>query len=506
MIGPNTVTVTSSCSLTFNSQVASHRRWFLVCRYSLCSMPLLGGLFRRDKQGSSRNPPSGHAPPPPQPTASVSSAKESIETDYVFTDKSLSPPAAVYSGAPGASSSKIKLPFRRYRHAHPPDTPNASQSAAVSLNDGPPPSSVVSDSGHGLPPPPSKSSIFGVYHSDRNSNSNSTHSFSNEHSHLHFHTDTLSSSSLTVARSEAHSSTRTSPLKHPPKKSGIFSWARQRTKSKVSESPSTISSPRSVVSGSDYSSFNLQAFQHIPSGNASTERKESSPAPDCPLPPPRPRPRGGSTTSDSSQRISVAAFREAQARKSRANSPVPSFRPPSAADTLRLDSNSRKRASTVSAVSGMDNSRPLRNSTAQSSVRPNSSALQSSSDSSEDEDDEDADSDGEPTQKLDHERTITRRGPAACTQSEIGHSSRQAPPKSEFARQPWADPLKGNPSNAPYTPRARASASTSALTPDAAAQRGSILASANSASPLPGKGPPFFGRPRLIILATLCCS
>jgi len=464
-------------------------------------MPLLGGIFKRDKQSSSRNTSSSHALATPQSAASVSSAKESIETDYVLPDRSLPRPVTLYSGPPGSSSSKIKLPFRRNRHAHPPDTSNTSQAAAVSLNDVPLPSSVVSDSGHGLPPPPSKSSIFGVYHNDRNSNSNSTPSFSNEHSHSHFHTDTPSSSSLTDARSEAHSSPCTSPSKYPPKKSSLFSWARPR-KSKTSESPSTLSSPQSIRSGSDHSSFNLQAFRHLSPGNPSTESKEHSTAADYSLPPPRPRPRGDSVTSDSSQRISVAAFREAQARKSRANSPVPSFRPPSAADTLRLDVNNRQRASTVSVVSGMGNPRSIRNSTAQSSTRPNSSALQSSSDSSDSsEDDEDVDSDSEPTQKLNRERTVTHRGPAVRTQSEIGHGSwREDPPNSVFARQPRADPLKASQPNAPYIPRTRASASTSALTPDAAARRASTLASVNSASASPGKGPLSFGSLRLIIM------
>ncbi|KAL4068953.1 hypothetical protein V8B97DRAFT_1970895 [Scleroderma yunnanense] len=443
-------------------------------------MPLLGGIFKRDKQSSSRNPPSSYAPATPQSAASVSSARESIEADYVFPDKSL-PRPAVYSGPAGASSSKIKLPFRRNRLVHPPDTSDASQPAAVSLNDVPPPSCVVSDSGHGLPPPPPKSSIFGLYYSDRNSNSTSIHSFSTD-SHSPFSTDTLSRSSLTDVRSEATSSVCTSPSKHPPKKSSLFSWARQRTKSKASEPPSTISSPQSAGSGFENSSFNLKAFRHVPPGNASTERKETSTTADYALPPPRPRPRGDSTNSDSSQRISVAAFREAQARKSRANSPVPSFRPPSAADTLRLDG--RQRASTVSAVSGMDNPQSIRNSITQLSTRPNSSALQSSSDSSESEseDDEDVDSDDEPTQKLNREHTITHRGSAVRTQSEIGHSSlREESPNSEFARQP-----RTSQHNAPYTPRTMASASTSALAPEAAAPRASIsTANSASASPVP---------------------
>ena len=58
------------------------------------------------------------------------------------------------------------------------------QSAFISLNDVPPPSSVISYSDHSLPLLPSKSSIFGVYHNEPNSNFNSTRSFLNEHLHL----------------------------------------------------------------------------------------------------------------------------------------------------------------------------------------------------------------------------------------------------------------------------------------------------------------------------------
>ncbi|KAG6334651.1 hypothetical protein ID866_4433 [Astraeus odoratus] len=459
-------------------------------------MQLLGGIFKRDKQSSSRNPPSSHAPATTDSAPPVATAvKQSLDTDYVFPDKSAARPAPIYSGPPGASSSKLKLPFRRNRQAHPPDTPDASSPVVVSLNDVPPLSSVVSDPGHGLPAPPSKSSIFGVYNGR---NSHSTHSIANRYSSSsQFPTDTLSTASITDAPSEAHASTCTSQSNHPPKKSGLFSWARQRTKSKAPEPPSTISSPPTSSSGAGDSTFNLKAFRHVSSGSlvsAPSVHAEASTVTDDPLPPPRLRPRGDSAASDSSQRISVAAFREAQARRSRANSPVPSFRPPSAADTLRLDTNAngggRKRASTASAVSGMESPLSTRNSAALlSSSRPNSSAVQSSSDSdeSESEDDEDVDSDGEPIKKPSRERTITRRGPGPRARSDGGHTSlhEATSPKMESARWPRAGPLKPSQSDAPFTPRTRASASTSALAPDAAARRASILAGANSANGLP---------------------
>ncbi|KAI6012682.1 hypothetical protein F5J12DRAFT_819692 [Pisolithus orientalis] len=440
-------------------------------------MPLLGGFFKRDKHGSnSRNNPSSTTPAATESVASVASTGggESIEAEYVFPDECLPRPTPVYSGPRGASSSKLKLPFRRNKHVHQPGTPDASQLAPVSLNDAPPRSSVVSDPGHGLPPPPPKSSIFGVY------NGRSPHS-----TRSNLCTDTPSTSSLTDVLSDAHSSAPSNLSKKP----GLFSWARQRTKSKVSQPPSTVSSPPATKSGTEDSSFNLKSFRHIPAGtNASPQKAHNtSVVADISLPPPRPRPRDESFGSDSSQRISVAAFREAQARRSRAESPVPSFRPPSATDTLRLDAVARKRASTVSAVSGSEISQSNRASVPPwSSSRPNSSAVQTSSDSedSSSEEDEDVDSGDELTQKRGGERTITSR---RLAQSEMGHGSlpEPSPSASDFARWSRADSPRASPMESSFATRARASASTSAIIPDAAARRASLLAGTNSAHGLP---------------------
>ncbi|KAI6015637.1 hypothetical protein EDC04DRAFT_2752210 [Pisolithus marmoratus] len=394
-------------------------------------MPLLGGLFKRDKHGtSSRTNPSSTAPVATESVAPLRARRRLLPR-----------PTPVYSGPTGASSSKLKLPFRRNKHVHQRDTPGVSQLAPVSLNDPPPRSSVVSDPGHGLPPPPPKSSIFGVYN-DRNSPSNTFQPLYRYPQHA----------IITDAPSEAHSSAPSNLSKKP----GLFSWARQRTKSKPSQPPSTISSSTARSGGKD-SSFNLMAFHHLPAGtNASLQKtNNASAAANNSLPPPRPRLRD--------ERMSVAAFREAQARRSRAESPVPSLRPPSAAGTLRLDAVTRKRASTVSVVSESEAPQSNRASTAPwSSSRPQSSAVQTSSDSddSTSEDDEDVDSGDEPTQKHDRERTIT---PRRLAQSETGHGSvpEPSPSRSDFGRWSKADSPCASPTGSSFAPRARASASAS---------------------------------------------
>ncbi|KAI6031258.1 hypothetical protein BKA83DRAFT_447857 [Pisolithus microcarpus] len=457
-----------------------HHSWTRALRF----MPLLGGLFKRDKHGTgSRNSPSLTTPVATGSAASVASTGgESIEAEYVFPDKCLPRSAPVYSGPTGASSSKLRIPFRRNKHAHRPDPPDASQLASVSLNDAPPRPSVVSDPGHGLPPPPSKSSIFGVYN-DRNS-------------HSTLCTETLSTASLADGPSEAHSSAPS----NSPKKSGLFTWARQRTKSKPPRPPSTVSSPSVAKSVTEDSSFNLRAFRHLPAGANTSPQTTDNPSviTDNPLPRPRPRVRDESFGSDSSQRISVAAFREAQARRSRAESPTPSFRPPSAADTLRLGAVARKRASTVSALSESEMSQSNRASAAPwSPSRPNSSAAQTSSDSedSTSEDDEDVDSDDELTQKRDRECTIT---PRRLTQSEIGHGAvpEPSPSRSDFIK------CSGPTTGSSFAPQARVSASTSSSAPNATACHAFTLAGTSSSQGLPGKVSSCFRSTSLIIMVT----
>jgi hypothetical protein len=133
------------------------------------------------------------------------------------------------------------------------------------------------------------------------------------------------------------------------------------------------------------------------------------------------------TYNHGSRAISVAAFREAQARRSRANSPAPSFRPPSSLDTLRIENIARQRASTVSTPTGSEHRLPINhNSTTPPLailIHRTSSALETST-SESDESDEEVNSDGVPI-KPSRKRTVTRR-PGPCSQSDAGHAPNAA--------------------------------------------------------------------------------
>ncbi|KAF9236858.1 hypothetical protein BU15DRAFT_76581 [Melanogaster broomeanus] len=468
-------------------------------------MPLLGGIFnKRDKQSSSSRHISSNVPTTAtESVASSASTKQSTDVD--IPSKSLLPPGGLYA-LPAASSSKLRLPFRR-KQAHPTGSGDTSQ-LVISLNDAPVPSYIsgaVSDSGH-LPQPPPKSSIFGVYN-DRNVHS--THSLPHETPSQQLHLDTPSRSSYHDVRSETRSTSSMSPPAPPPKKpGGLLSWARARTKSKPSQPSSSVLSTPYPSPSADDPSFNLKAFRHVRSDSPAPSPEKSDPvSSDLPLPVPRPRPRGDSVASDSSQRISVAAFREAQARRSRAGSPAPSFRPPSAADTLRVDGSGRQRASTVSAVSATEHIQPIRSSAApMSDSRPTSSALQtSSSDDSDSEDDEDeeeeVDSDAEPIQqKPIRKRTITRRVGDPRARSDVGHSSghEASLPRPEFPRWPKSGATQVTQRNPPLSTRtmALASASTSALIPNTAARGVPVPGVTHSVVALPGQSKAPAQKPR----------
>jgi hypothetical protein len=129
-------------------------------------------------------------------------------------------------------------------------------------------------------------------------------------------------------RSESHETVKTTIPASAGKKSGrgFFSWARDRKKSRAPPPP-----PPSELKGD---SFNLRSFRHIsgPETAPSTPGLDDTTIP-LDLPPARPRPRGDSIASDTSQRVSVAAFREMQARRSQAGSPSPSPQPTSRPNT-----------------------------------------------------------------------------------------------------------------------------------------------------------------------------
>lgn len=269
---------------------------------------------------------------------------------------------------PAASSSRVRLAFRR----------KVSDSPAASLKDQkhtsptrPPriPNPYLSNSDADIERlrPPRKSSVYTEAH------------FSS--------TGSLPSSARTAPDSSEYQSMLgdTSPKKKrviaPKKSSGLLSWARERTKSKPSDPP-----PPPLPA----ESFNLKSFRHVQPDSPSPSPQPTSSQPERPpsaldfdnLPPARPRPRGDSAASDS-QRISVAAFREAQARRSATNSPVPSFRPPSSTDTLTLTNRALTPTRSNPNVNQVK-APPTRRSTA-----PIDSSSSSSSSSEEDESDDD---------------------------------------------------------------------------------------------------------------------
>ncbi len=140
-----------------------------------------------------------------------------------------------------------------------------------------------------LRPPPSRSAIFAAYADPGGA---------------------LSTRSLPEDPYQNSDSSRSLPS--PQKRPSLFAWTK---------STSSLKSPDDSSDSVADSSFNLKSFRHI--------RVPSPPIPDSPNgngPHSISRPRGSSVHSDTSQRISVAAFREAQARRSNNASPISSPR------------------------------------------------------------------------------------------------------------------------------------------------------------------------------------
>ncbi len=216
--------------------------------------------------------------------------------------------------------------------------------------------------------------------------------------------------------------------------------------------------------------------------------------------------------SDTSQRISVAAFREAQARRSSTNlnnqSPSPSIRPVTLADPSNSTSDLRPPRPPRAARPAAS---PARNQRSQSTY---SAAVSSGEDHPTSSEEEDSDSgDQSPSRsrsRLSRQRTITKQTynrarsdlghgssgyalsdrpshhqQSTSTRSEIGHGApeprvaspfRTGPPPSSFQKSSSA--TVGTRSHSLYK-RERGSYSTSELTPSAAAARASVAAAAN---------------------------
>jgi len=374
-------------------------------------MALLGLFSRKPKAKHSDGSASKSTYSGKSEAASVLS---SASTEYIPVDNSLphSPngrsslhpndmvQSKVYPNA-GASSSRLRLPFSkksstgsstssipRSQHAGDPlmATPRPSYGGRKSMSA----ASDFDEQDH-LRLPPSKSQIF----------SESDHSRS--------------------TRSLPDGGPNSPASQLGAKKNNKFPWNKSAPSPpvpvKMQTAPPAI--PRSP--DQDLSSFNLKSFRSAQS--PSPIHSNASNTSLSPPVPPMARPRNASVSSDTSQRISVAAFREAQARRSAAGSPSPSSHPPSP-----VTRNAAPRSRSRNAMNA-----------------PRKSTLLYSSESEESSEETDSDQQGAGHSTIGRKRTVkqarsttdlnsasydgTARGRA--TRSEMGHgfapsSSRQA--------------------------------------------------------------------------------
>ncbi|KAH9980792.1 hypothetical protein BJV74DRAFT_887552 [Russula compacta] len=456
----------------------------------------------------------------------------SLETDYVLADID-SPPFTSATVFPHASSSnssatnsttKLRIPFRRKQ-------PSSSKLSTVPPQSPVPPAppakeykfsvdSSLSES-PSLLPPPSRSAIFGSYADPHNALS--TRSLP-QHSHSRHGFQEPSLHYETMSNPDSHSpsvTVTTTAQSKQPTKGGLFSWARPRarTKSKAPPPGPSLNSPP-VLTLSPAESFNLRSFRHVTSPAPETPPSSSASSKE---PRPRPRPRGDSFASDSSQqRISVAAFREAQARRSAAGSPVPS----SSGDADNLASapvrNRRRSSALATPPSVLPTAASLsrvplpRNPPTRSSTAPLSFSSTLTVTSSESSDEEESESEEEATLRPSRNRTLTNRSAQSelghrpspvssysAARSDIGHglssglSSRLSPPPRNTRNSPHLEASgSGSRASSVYS-RARASVSTSALVPDGAAKRVSRIPKHSAASRSRSTQPPPRSRSRV---------
>ncbi|CAA7265882.1 unnamed protein product [Cyclocybe aegerita] len=493
-------------------------------------MTLLGGLFSRKHKSSPRSKRDDNAP------QSLRSNSEDLESSlssptassYSTPDRSLpshpngrtllhpdsarqphsyngySPPLPPVPSPPHAGGGKLRLFGRKKSNMSGSDSntttsPDLSSDGYSSTRQPIYPThatpGVLSDTDppdlRRLRPPPSRSAIFAAY-GDPNS-ALSTRSLPNETSPT------------------TPNTTPSPPSAQPHKRPSLFPWTKSSSSatslpptSPSKSLPHVLDSPDNADNGS----FNLKSFRHIrpPSPTRSTNGSNAS------LAAPIPRPRGTSINSDASQRISVAAFREAQARRSMAGSPSPSFRDPSPAR------GAPARSMTPEDRVGRSSPRPSRSTPSMPKAgvqqrRRSSLAVGTTSESEaetsgeEDSDDETMRS-GNRASQLDRfsrpgkarakseaghgggasSSTFRRNDvpvPQRAPQSHLGHS--MAPSRSEVpqsAKQEEIPPRSQSSLSHYGVLRNRASVSTSALTPSAAAQRASALVASNAnASP-----------------------
>ncbi|PPR02710.1 hypothetical protein CVT26_009813 [Gymnopilus dilepis] len=471
-------------------------------------MPLLSGLFSRKHKSSphsKRDDPSdslhstpseldsAHSSPttssyvtPPHPNASRSFLHPHAARETSPANANVYAPAMSTTPSP-SSGGKLRLFGRKKSSVPTSDVSNDASpeigSKAFNTSPRPPqPSRNSTDTEsieiRRLRPPPSRSAIFAAYADP--SSALSTRSLPNDPS-------SLSTAAADLSPSPSHQQSQKRP--------SLFPWTKPSspTSSRLNESTSSSNLAQDSTSSPDAShSFNLKSFRHVraPSPTRSNASNVSL------TPPVVPRPRGASINSESSQRISVAAFREAQARRSLAGSPSPSLRSPSPAPALPREGEAGPRPAR-SVPSMAHSNKQQRRRSSMLAYTSDSEASQSESEDSEDETVQPArpsafsrpgrTDKARAKSELGHGDDLTR--PSRATKSHVGHSFSPSP-SSRNTRPPPPDEPKKVPEMPPrsqsslsqYTigTRQRASASTSAITPSAAAKRASILANSNS--------------------------
>jgi hypothetical protein len=477
---------------------------------------------QRSPQQSTPSTPTSIPPSSTFPSPSIADTSEqlegselSLETEYVLADAELSPVNLhnVYplsSNGASASTTKLKMPFRRKQSALASNnlTSVTSQTSVppTLLPKEPHKSSAESSVSvsPSLRPPPSRSAIFGSYADPHNALSTRSLPQGVPAIHPRRNSHDVPQNYETMSNPDSHNT----PQTKQPNKAGLFSWARPRgrTKSKAPLPDPSLSVPVLTLPPTA-DSFNLKAFRHVTSPGPETP-PSGSPSDKDPLP--RPRPRGDSFASDGSQRIPVAVFREAQ-RRSATTSPVPSL--PGDRETFPSSQVGNHRRSAFvtpqSVLKGGSQARsplpsrpPTRSPPARSSTAPLSFAT-SMTTSSESSQEGESESEEEATLRPRRKRTITSRSvqseagfrssPAlayGAARSDNGHghssgvSTRPSPSPRNKANNAPNSVGSGiaSRSSSVYSHK-RASLSTSALPPDAAMKRGAAVPRYSVAGP-----------------------
>ncbi|KAH8094697.1 hypothetical protein BXZ70DRAFT_354120 [Cristinia sonorae] len=412
-------------------------------------MPILGLFSKRDKrklQPQAYTPFHQHSNSSDGDADSISNS-EPVDSSIPTSPSSYGSPHVrganpVYGNSPlatAASSSKLKLGFRRKKsstfvYVDKADIPSDSQ---LPLQQSP---GALSETDIR---PPARGALFSAYGDPHGAFS--TRSLPGHQLSPHSRTNSRDVASVDNLPSPNQ------PSQQPQKKSGLFSWVqRDRKKSQPSAPraperlPPRPSLDLNTVASSSHNynsdSFNLKSFRHV--GPSASD--PASPELPVPRPPsalsgsymtPPARPRGNSVASDSSQRISVAAFREAAKR---AHSPSPIVaRPPSRTELAspRLEvSSSRPSLGLRQGVNGTASTSSLKPSPVRQSALRSSSGDSSSDESEEEESEGEEDGTLRPSRGRD---TITQRSPGAksTASSELGHRLRvPAPGPARVAR------------------------------------------------------------------------